>query len=198
MTSYTVEDYTKALVSLAPQGLAWNWKPNSVMRAVLRGLARSYQSSDLDAIQILVGAFPKTATVMLSEWEKTLGLPDDCAIGEMDSLPKRQGAVVSKLVSTGGQSKSYFINYASELGYTITITEFRPARCGISACGDSLNGEDWPFVWRINAGDTVISYALSGLSYCGDPLRSWGSRYLECMFNNLAPPHTILQVSYIQ
>ncbi len=38
---------------------------------------------------------------------KTLGLPDDCAIGEMDSLPKRQGAVVSRLISTGGQSKPF-------------------------------------------------------------------------------------------
>ncbi len=198
MIPYTIEDYTKALISLAPQGLAWNWKPNSVMHAVLRGLARSYQSSDLDAIQLLSGAFPKTATVMLPEWEKTLGLPDDCAIGEMDSLPKRQGAVVSKLVSTGGQSKAYFINYAAGLGYTITITEFRPARCGLSVCGDPLNGEDWPFVWRVNAGDTAISYALSGVSYCGDPLRSWGNRYLECKFNLLSPPHTILQVSYLQ
>lgn len=198
MIPYMIEDYTKALISLAPQGLAWNWKPNSVMYAVLRGLARSYQSSDLDAIQLINGAFPKTATVMLPEWEKTLGLPDDCAIGEMDSLPKRQGAVVSKLVSSGGQSKAYFINYAAELGYTITITEFRPARCGISACGDPLNGEDWPFVWRVNAGKTVISYALSGVSYCSDPLRSWGNRYLECMLNKLSPPHTILQVSYLQ
>ncbi|MEY0594856.1 YmfQ family protein [Providencia manganoxydans] len=197
MIPYTVEDYTKALISLAPQGLAWNWKPNTVMHAVLRGLARGYQSSDLDAIQLLSGAFPKTATVMLPEWEKTLGLPDDCAIGEMDSLPKRQRVVVSKLVSSGGQSKNYFINYAAELGYSITITEFRPARCGISACGDPLNGEDWPFVWRVNAGDTAISYALSGVSYCGDPLRSWGNRYLECALGKLCPPHTILQISYL-
>ncbi|MDX4117954.1 putative phage tail protein [Providencia rettgeri] len=198
MTPYTVEDYTKALISLAPQGLAWNWKPNSVMRAVLRGIARSYQSSDLDAIQLLSGAFPKTATVMLQEWEKTLGLPDDCAIGEMDSLPKRQGAVVSKLVNTGGLSKSFFINYAAELGYEVTISEFRPARCGLSTCGAPLNGEDWPYVWRLNAGNTTMSYAKVGLSYCYDPLRTWGNRYLECKFNLLSPPHTILQVSYTE
>ncbi|MEQ4674047.1 putative phage tail protein [Providencia vermicola] len=198
MIPYTVEDYTKALISLAPQGLAWNWKPNSVMHAVLRGLARSYQSSDLDTIQLLSGAFPKTATVMLPEWEKTLGLPDDCAIGEMDSLPKRQAVVVSRLIGGGGTAKQDYITLALELGYDISITEFRPARCGLSGCGDGLNGDDWRFVWRINAGDTAVSYAQSGFSYCCDPLLSWGERYLECKFSQISPPHTIVQFGYTQ
>lgn len=198
MRAYSINDYVNALRSLAPQGLAWNWAPDSHMHAVLRGLAHSYQSSDNSAVQLLEGAFPKTATVLLSEWESTLGLPDDCAIGEMDSITKRQGAVVSKLIASGGQSKRYFIELAAELGYAITITEFRQARAGISVCGDPLNGEEWPFVWRVNAGGTAISYAQAGISYCGDPLRSWGDRYLKCKFNQLSPPHTILQVSYNQ
>ena len=58
------------------------------------------------------------------------------------------------------------------MGYTISIKEYRQARAGLSVCGDGLNGDDWPFVWLVEAEDTTITYARAGLSYCGDPLRS--------------------------
>lgn len=196
--NYTADDYTQAMIGLAPQGMAWDWQPGSNMHAVLRALAHGYEASDIDAVQLLEGAFPKTSTTLLPEWEKTLGLPDDCAIGEMDTIPKRQSAVLSKLLRTGGMSKPYYISLAAEMGYTITITEFRQARAGLSACGDALNGDEWPFVWRINAGNTQVTYAVAGGSYCGDPLRSWGEHYLECQFNQISPSHTILQVGYGQ
>ncbi|NHB97019.1 phage GP46 family protein [Photorhabdus stackebrandtii] len=62
--------------------------------------------------------------------------------------------------------------------------------------GDALDGEGWPFTWRINAPETTIFYAVAGGSYCGDPLRSWGNKRLECQFNRLCPSHTILQFGY--
>ncbi|MBQ0533479.1 phage tail protein [Providencia rettgeri] len=196
MIPYSVDDYTQALVSLAPQGRAWNLKPNTVMNYVLRGLAQTYHRSDVDAIKLLEEAFPKTVNSMLPEWEKTLGLPDGCSLHETSNLAKRQNAVVSKLISTNGQSKFFFIRYAEMMGYIVTITEFRTARCGLSFCGDPINGEDWPFVWRVNAGESTVRYALSGTSQSGDPLRSWGDRYIECKLKTLTPSHTILHVSY--
>lgn len=82
---------------------------------------------------------------MLSEWESSLGLPDDCAIGESGGVSDRQRAVVAKLISTGGLNRDYYIRVAAALGYTITITQFRPAMSGMSVCGDALNGDEWPF-----------------------------------------------------
>ncbi|WP_168403829.1 YmfQ family protein [Erwinia amylovora] len=196
MIIYSVSDYTRALQSLMPVGLAWPKTLDAVQTAVLRTLARSFQRNDCDARRVLMGAFPATATIMLPEWEETLGLPDDCSIGEIDSIAKRQAAVVAKLISTGGQSIAYFITIASTLGYDITITQYRQARAGMSVCGDALNGEDWPFTWRINAPRTTIKYALTGISYCGDPLRSWGNKQLECQLNRLAPSHLILLFNY--
>ncbi|MGK6632786.1 hypothetical protein ACKU4M_015175 [Klebsiella pneumoniae] len=35
------------------------------------------------------------------------------------------------------------------------------------------------------------------LSYCGDPLRSWGNRQLECRINALAPSYTLVKFGYI-
>ncbi|MFZ4260369.1 YmfQ family protein [Raoultella terrigena] len=197
MSLFTTDDYRQALQALIPTGRAWPRDPDTVQSAVLRSLAASFQRSDNDALGILSGAFPQTATIMLPEWEKALRLPDDCSIGEVDTIAKRQNAIVSKFISTGGQSKSYFIGIAKALGYNITIKEYRQARSGLSVCGDGLNGDDWPFVWLVEGEETNISYARVGLSYCGDPLRSWGNRQLECRLSALSPSHTLVKFGYI-
>lgn len=196
MSRFSEASYTEALQALMPPGKAWPKRENSIQAAVLRALARSFSRTDTAAECLLKGAFPGTATIMLAEWENTLGLPDDCAIGEMDSISDRQRAVVSKLISTGGLSRSYFINLAAAMGYSITITQFRQARVGMSVCGDALNGDEWPFTWQINAPQTTIQYAQAGLAYCGDPLRSWGNKLLECRLNKLAPSHIHLLFNY--
>ncbi|WP_431297278.1 YmfQ family protein [Rahnella sp. PAMC 25559] len=196
MSRYSVADYTSALQGLLPTGLVWPRKNDGVQSAVLRALARSYQKSDDSALALLEGAFPATATIMLTDWEKTLGLPDDCAIGENDSIAIRQKAILSKLFSTGGQSANYFIGVAKALGYDITIQVYRQARAGMSVCGDPLNGEDWPSTWLVTAPQTTMTYAQAGQSYAGDPLRSWGNRRLECRLSKLAPSHTIVKFGY--
>ncbi|HIG8794575.1 TPA: hypothetical protein ACYEOW_000800 [Raoultella terrigena] len=45
--------------------------------------------------------------------------------------------------------------------------------------------------------ETNISYARVGLSYCGDPLRSWGNRQLECRLFALSPSYTLVKFGYI-
>ncbi|MBJ9157421.1 DUF2313 domain-containing protein [Citrobacter sp. FDAARGOS_156] len=196
MSLYSQNDYATALGALLPTGRAWPRKSKTVQAAVLRALGNSFQRSDSDAVNLITGAFPATATVMLSEWESTLGLPNDCSIGEIGGISDRQRSVVSKLISTGGLNRDYYIRVAAALGYTITITQFRPAMSGMSACGDALNGDEWPFTWRINAPETTVKYALSGAAYCVDPLASWGNKQLECAINKIAPSHLNLIFSY--
>lgn len=133
---------------------------------------------------------------MLPEWESSLGLPDDCAIGESAGVSDRQRAVVAKLISSGGLNRDYYIRVAAALGYTITITQFRPAMSGMSVCGDALNGDEWPFTWRINAPETTIKYSLAGASYCGDPLASWGNKQLECYLSKIVSSHLNILFSY--
>lgn len=196
MSKFSLSDYRRALQALMPVGRVWPRDTSSVQSAVLNAVAQEYQKSDTEAFALLRGAFPSTATIMLSEWETSLGLPDDCAIGETDSIALRQKAVVTKLTATGGQSVEYFKTQAKALGYTVTITQFRQARAGMSAAGAALNGEDWPFVMLVTAPQTTITYAQTGVNYAGDPLRSWGNRLLECRLNKLAPSHVIIKFAY--
>ncbi|CNE42009.1 YmfQ family protein [Yersinia kristensenii] len=197
MSRYSVDEYTGAIQALMPLGLVWPRRHDGVQSSVLRALARAYQRSDEDARDLLDAAFPSTATAMLPEWEATVGLPDLCAIGEIDSIIQRQRAVVSKLFGIGGQSVAYFIRVAEALGYTISITQYRQACAGMSVCGDAINGEEWPFTWLITSPETTINYAQSGLTYCSDPLRTWGNKQLECRLTVLNPSHTILKFGYV-
>lgn len=136
--------------------------------------------------------------MMLPEWESTLGLPDDCSIGEISSIGDRQRVVVAKFISNGGLNRAYYIGVAEALGYTIKITQFRPAMAGMSVCGDALNGDEWPFTWLITAPETTIKYTVAGQAYCGDSLRAWGNKQLECTLSKIAPSHLNLLFGYAQ
>ncbi len=197
MSRYTVEDYTAALRALMPTGPVWPGDPDTTQTGVIKALAGSYQRSDDAALSLLSGAFPATATILLSEWERTLGLPDDCSIGEVAGIAMRQTAVVSKLFSTGGQSADYFISVAAAMGYDVSIVQYRQARAGMSVCGDAINGNDYPFFWLVSGPLTTVIYAACGMSYCGDPIRSWGNKRMECRLSALAPSHTIVRFGYI-
>lgn len=196
MSKFSQDDYCGALQALMPVGPVWPREQTSVQAAVLNAQAKEYQQSDTDALTLIKGAFPATATIMLKEWETSLGLPDDCAIGETDSMALRQKAVVAKLTATGGQSVAYFMEQAKLLGYETKITQFRQARAGMSGAGAALNGEDWPFVMLVTAPQTTITYAQAGVNYAGDPLRSWGNKRLECLLTRLAPSHIIIKFAY--
>lgn len=196
MSLYSVDDYTRALVSLLPTGLAWPRDVESTQYATVKSLAHSFARSDTDSLALLSGGFPSTALMMLYEWERTLGLPDDCAIGEISSISERQRAVVSKLISTGGLNRDYYINVAAALGYQITINHFRPAMCGMSVCGEPINGEEWPFTWRFNVPGSSVRYSYSGTTFCGDSLASWGNKQFECSINKIAPSHINIIFAY--
>jgi uncharacterized protein YmfQ (DUF2313 family) len=196
MSKFSTDEYTSALQALMPVGLVWPRDTDSVQTQVLAAMAAEFTESDTDALSLLTGAFPSTATIMLQEWEYALGLPDDCAIGETDSIALRQKAVTTKLTATGGQSVAYFIAQAAALGYTVTITQYRRAMAGMSGAGAALNGDEWPFVMLVTAPETTITYAMAGANYAGDPLRSWGNKLLECRLSSMAPSHTIMNFAY--
>nr|WP_252363506.1 putative phage tail protein [Escherichia coli] len=74
MSLFSKNDYAGALGALLPTGRAWPRSQRTVQAAVLRALGSAFQRSDNDAQSLITGAFPPTATVMLSEWESSLGL----------------------------------------------------------------------------------------------------------------------------
>lgn len=193
---FTVSNYQSALLAHLPRGRVWQTGPDNPLTQLSQALANSFQRVDASAMSLLAGGFPATALELLPEWEESLGLPDNCTIGETYTIERRRQAVVSRLVGKGSLSKQFYIGVAKTLGYDITIDEFRQARVGFSVCGEAINGDDWPFVWRVNAQQTTYVQAKCGVTYCGEPLATWGNKILECTLNQLAPPFTVLLFGY--
>lgn len=189
------DQYGEQLDALLPQGLAWPREQDARIRLLTRALAEEFSRVDARGDDLVLEANPATTSELLPEWEAAAGLPDEC-VPSGQTLQERRAALISKLTELGGASRSYFIQLAASLGYTITIDEFAPFRAGISHAGDPLAGENWMYVWRINAPETTVTDFRASLSAAGEPLRKWGNDLLECVFNRLKPAHTVLLFGY--
>lgn len=191
-----VDDYIDQLAAMLPPGIAIRREADTDIYKLLSAMAEEMARIDNRGDDLLLESDPRTTTELLAEWEAQVGLPDPCLAGAEQTVQQRRNAVVARYTARGGQSKQFFIDFAASLGYTVTITEFRPFRAGISAAGDPLSNGDWIFAWRVNAPETTITHFRAGQSAAGEPLRSWGNDQLECAIDRLKPAHTILQFSY--
>lgn len=132
----------------------------------------------------------------LDEFERVLDLPDPCVAYESLTTRQRIAAVMAKLNGVVGQSRAFYIQLAANLGYAITITEFRPARAGFARAGDAINGDAWTSAWMINASAVSVFPARAGSAAAGEPLAVWGNKVLECRMRSMQPAHTTLLFSY--
>lgn len=192
----TVAGYIELLAALLPHGVAWRSEDGSTMDDLIGAMAEEFARVDGRADDLHDEADPRTTVELLADWERIAGLPDTCLAGATQTMQERRAALVGRLTARGGQSRQFFIDLAASLGYTVTITEFRPFRAGISTAGDALTNGDWIFAWRVNAPETTIVSFRAGLSAAGEPLRTWGSTRLECAIERLAPAHTIVLFGY--
>jgi uncharacterized protein YmfQ (DUF2313 family) len=191
-----VEAYKQQLIALSPQGLAWNTQKGSDYRALLTTFAEGLARVDGFIKTYFEELDPRTATNLLPEWERLLGLPDSCSVSN-PTLQQRREAAHSKYIMRGGQSEAYFIELAKTLGYNITITTYRTFIAGLSRCGDKLNPASMRFTWRVNVPGNKTLRFKTGTSAVGEKLLTIASATeLECIFNKLKPSHTNLLFNY--
>jgi len=186
-------DYLQQMQALLPRGDAWSHEPDNVLTKLLTALAKEFSRVDARASDILDEADPRTTYELLVEWERVAGLPDTCT-DQVDTLQERRDALVSKLTGIGNQSRQYFIDIAAALGYTITITEYRPYFVN-TAINMPINDESWRFVWSVNAPEETIR-SMTVNSEVDMPLRDWGNEQLECLINKFKPAHTHALFAY--
>ena len=189
--------YAEAILSkLLPRGSAWIDEAGTRLRELLRAMAELLVSLHLRALVLLEELDPRTTHEMLTDWERALGLPGDCApLGE--TLQQRRVAVLDILTATGGANAAYFIALAESLGHSgVTISEFNPFRIG-DRIGDSLSGDSAQFAWQVNIpqAETITDFRV-GLSAVGEPLRAWGNERFECAFLERKPAHTKIVFAY--
>jgi uncharacterized protein YmfQ (DUF2313 family) len=132
------DQYRDAFLSLLPQGQAWpRHAPDSVLWQAIDGLCDYWGYVDGRAADLLEReSDPRTALELLPDWERNWGLPDPCW-SQAKTIGERQRELVMRMTMMGGQSRQFFIDVGSYLGYSITITEYRPFMVGLDRCGDN-------------------------------------------------------------
>lgn len=193
-----VQNYRSQMQQLLPSGKAWPRSADAKLTALLNAMAKEPARVEMRMEQLLKEADPRTASILLPEWEEFAGLPDTCSKSVATTLQERRQAVVAKLTMRGGQSKAYFQALAEKLGYEVTITEYRPFTCGRSKCGETLGGDQVNrFYWKCTVPGPRLTNFKCGASRCGEPLGKISrAEDLECKFNKLKPAQTKLNFGY--
>lgn len=190
------DDFALAVPQLPPPGRAWPRDAGTVQSGLWTAFADVAYLPHWQATWLLEGeANPAYAADLLLEWETDYGLPDPCTPLN-PTLEQRRAAVLAKMRAQGGQSIEYYVSVAAALGYAITITEFRPFRCSVSACGDLLLGALWEFAWRINAPQITVRYFRLGQGAAQEPFWTVDNNELECRMRQIMPAHTFLMFQY--
>jgi uncharacterized protein YmfQ (DUF2313 family) len=133
----TGDEYAHALQNHLPIGQAWPRAEESTLMKVVRGLTKIWGDLEIRASHLLEQeSDPRITIELLPDWERNWGLPDPCYEAPQ-SIAERQAALVLRMTMVGGCSRQFFIDLAATLGYTITITEYRPFFIAMDRCGDS-------------------------------------------------------------
>jgi len=195
------DDYRDFLGALLPEGPFWagfrdvGGRGQGVLAAEAEGLAEI----DARARDLIREAHPSTVIEMLPARETEAGLPDSCLPANAADQERRLH-LVARWVARGGASIAYFKGLAAQLGYTITVTEQRPFRCGLSGCGSDhqCGDEKQRFHWRIQVPGPRITMFRCGQSRCGSDQLGFLTRAqdLECVIRRVMQSHTILHFDY--
>jgi len=203
MIEATKRDYLKLLLSLLPAGnIARDEDSNNAK--VLGIVASEFSQIDASARGLIDEADPRTCNALFDDWEAFAGLPDACSFGDL-TKQERRARMIQKLTAERGQSRSYYEQVASDLGYNITITEYRPFECGISQCIESdgnvlvaITQAVDRFVWSVTVDGARATWFECGESELGvDPfLKLTIADDLECVLSSLKPAHTHVNFVY--
>lgn len=146
------KEYRRLLQSLLPKGKFWSRAESSVFTQLLNALGDELSRVETRGEDLRLEAFNNTIDELLEEWEEDFAIPDpgfDLATTDAG----RRSAIAVKKIAVGDQDKDYFIEIASTLGWTITITEYAKSLAGIMTAGGDgglVTGDDATFYWIVN------------------------------------------------
>jgi len=119
---HTSEEHTSAMAHHLPSDEMWASKhqAESPLRLFLEGLSQEMIRSENYYKALADEIIPDNTNLFLDEWERVLGIPDDCFDGTGDNDTRRTHILV-KLASLGVQTVGDFEELASLFGVTVTV-----------------------------------------------------------------------------
>ncbi len=141
--------FNKIVRSLLPKGIFWQGRN---FLSLMEGIALIFKRIYEDIKKINSETFPTTALETLDEWESFLNITNIS-----NDIEKRRLEIVSRLISTGGNTLEYFLLIAQSFNKEATILKKsnNNFRAGISRAGDALGtGDSENFVANFLFSDT--------------------------------------------
>lgn len=116
-------DNAKLLASHMPIGRIWEraFDFNSTIGKLILGLAVEYYRLSLLTGDISTEMDLDETTQLLEEWEKSVGIPNDCFANNEEASIRRRNIKLLFSNFQGVQTKNDFIRVAQIFGFTITI-----------------------------------------------------------------------------
>lgn len=196
-TEERVQAFADQAQRLLPPGLLWRIHEGSVRRKLLEGVGVEGATLEEDLDLLHEEADPRTAALLLPEWESELAIPGEC--GELaPTIQGRRANVFAKLTGRDPVSIADFVAFAGALGFEVEIEEHRPFEVGRSVVGEELSNTPpgWPLTWVVHAPLETPRFFSAGGSAAGEALVEYGSERLECEFQRARPAHTLVLFVY--
>lgn len=191
--SQDIEGTSNQLAEHMPQGKVWEGKrvDGSNLRGLVNGMARPFNLAQ-QKIEELAREFDINQTVLLiDEWEKSVGLPDECLV-EVTDIEQRRQLVKDRLrkspVVTIQELQDYVNAFLSDL--TVTLYPGKPYYSLPYKLPQHLIGnvnKRFILVAEIERAGADLPYKLPQQLIRGvDPSR------LRCLINKVIPSNVLL------
>ena len=189
----TLEQHAQVQADFMPTGKFWRAKNivDSKIRDLLRGFGASAKRQEEVLAKFWEEIFIGTTEEFIDDFEKALGIPDDCFTGT-GTLEERRIDAQLKMVSLYVVTEQDFIDLAALLGFTITIE--RPIETNIFPYTfpfELVNAKTLRFTWII----VGVDVAAAGFPYTFPVTfdAETNQNILQCLFGKLKPANTSLQ-----
>lgn len=197
MVVRSAADYRHQLQALLPPGPAWDPDVYPLPTMVLEAVAVELARVDSRAADLLAEMFPGSIRELLPDWERVMGLPDEC-LGNTSTASERLREVIRRFAEVGRQDAPYFESLAQRLGYPdAKISEWRTPRFGRTQFGGGqFGGWGCQFVWVLHLGTRNAKEPLFGSTQFGARFGANETDIVECVIRRYAPAHTVVFFDY--
>jgi hypothetical protein len=155
-----------------------------LLKRLLSCFAEELVRLEAAAWQLLNETDPGVATYSLSDWERMLGLPDECLSTLALTVDERQIAAHCKLFYSGQiQTAAFYVLMAADFGFVITIDEI-PITSATRVFGASRFG---PECQRFGGDGGYSILRITVTDGDGD----WN--ILKCIFGTIKPAHVVIE-----
>ncbi len=186
--SRSVDQVLRGLLADLPPGWAFRRDVDSTGAGLLRPLAAEISALGRSMYGLLEEADPRTAALMLLDWERAFGLPDECS-APLTLIAARRSALVARITERLSPTPASLIALAAAHGVRATIVEHRVHTCEDS-CEDPICDEGWAYAFTMwSSGRVVLERSCE--DDCEQPLQVWTTMPHECAVRRASPAHVV-------